>query len=240
MLRLKENARIFEDVQIDGSPVIEGWAHITDRVSIEGSPRIYDRAKLWGDVKIRDSVEVYGDAKISDFVEVEDEAEIFGSADLHGKAKVCVKPDSGGGSDNCSVSEDSTEESCNVKVSGNAMVYGCAYLYGHGEDAKVHGDAEILGSVRVYGNAGKKWEETLVLFANPDGDAFGSNGVQISGESRIYGNAKVFGGRIFMKKGWRVSEDIWECDNRRAGTSVWRLCEDRRKCYCCRKSACVC
>lgn len=70
------------------------------------------------------------------------------------------------------------EKEDNLDQSGNAWVYGDAWVYGN---ARVSGDASVSGNARVYGDA-------LV-----NGNAWVYGDAQVSGNARVYRDAWVYG-----------------------------------------------
>ena len=71
-----------------------------------------------------------------------------------------------------------------AQVSGNAQVYGDAWVYG---DAQVSGNARVSGNAWVYGDAQVSGN------ARVTGDAQVSGNAWVSGDARVYGNARVTG-----------------------------------------------
>jgi len=93
--------------------------------------------------------------------------------------------------------KENLSEDNNAWVSGDALVYGNARVYGNAwvsDDARVSGNAwvydnaQVSGNARVYGNA---WVS---------GDAL------VSGNARVYGNARVSAKASFTK-GWFIGGD---------------------------------
>lgn len=177
--------------KITGNTVVTGYARITtDRSSLISGGCFYDEAEILGSPTITGNPHVYNNAKIHGRVYISGSPKIFEKATLIEEM-----------SDHLIVREEERKSTFKpgIKVSGNAKIYGDAYISGH---VDIGGDSEVFGNVYIAGYAVIRDKATVrdnaQVYKKPyiGGLTVVGENCQINGYPHIVGKTRILGSSV--------------------------------------------